>query len=228
MWRQRAKSFWLVDGDKNSKLFHSRATQRTRSNRIHGITNSSGRWVQNQDEVADSFIEFYQELFDSSNPVLGVEDLDPLPCIVSDDMNSKLSQEFMDWKVQAALKQMAPLKAPGSNGMPPLFYQNYWELVGDDVTKTILSYLNSASLPHPLNHTFLTLIPKIKNPITVSDFRPISLCNVLYKIFSKVLANHLKKILPNIISEQQSEGKSGFVSHTKLTAEATFMDLFHS
>ena len=78
MWRQRAKSFWLVGGDKNSKFFHSRATQRTRRNRIHGITNSSGRWVQNQDEV-------------ESNPVVGVEDLDPLPCIVSDEMNSKLS-----------------------------------------------------------------------------------------------------------------------------------------
>ena len=99
---------------------------------------------------------------------------------------------------------MAPLKAPGLDGMPPFFYQNYWELVGGDVTKTILSYLNSASLPHPLNHTFLTLIPKIKNPIFVSDYRPISLCNVLYKIFSKVLANRLKNILPNIIFEEQS------------------------
>ena len=71
---------------------------------LGGITNSSGRWVQNQDEVADSFIEFYQELFHSSNLVVGVEDLDPLPCIVSDEMNSKLSQEFMEWEVQAALK----------------------------------------------------------------------------------------------------------------------------
>ena len=97
--------------------------------------------------------------------------------------------------MQATLKQMAPLKAPEPYSMPPLFYQNYWELVGGDVTKTILSYLNSAFVPHPLNHTFLTLIPKIKNPISVSNYCPISLCNVLYKIFSKVLANHLKKNL---------------------------------
>ena len=125
--------------------------------------------------------------------MVGVEDLDSLPSIVSDEMNSKLSQEFMEWEVQATLKQMAPLKAPEPYSMPPLFYQNYWELVGGDVTKTILSYLNSAFVPHPLNHTFLTLIPKIKNPISVSNYCPISLCNVLYKIFSKVLANHLKK-----------------------------------
>ena len=124
--------------------------------------------------------------------------------------------------MQVTLKQMAPLKAPGPNGMPPLFYQNYWELVGDDVTKTILSYLNSASLPHPLNHTFLTFFPKIKNPITVSDYRPISLCNVLYKIFSKVLANRLKKILPKIISKQQSAfTKNRLISDNILVAFET-------
>ena len=79
--------------------------------------------------------------------MVGFKDLDSLPSIVSDEMNSKLSQEFMEWEEQAALKQMAPFKALGPDSMPSLFYQNYWELVGGDVTKTILSYLNLASLP---------------------------------------------------------------------------------
>ena len=59
---------------------------------------------------------------------------------------------------------MAPLKAPGPDGMPPLFYQNFWELVRGDVTHDVLGFLNSGSLPNSLNHTFITLIPKIKNP----------------------------------------------------------------
>ena len=79
-------------------------------------------------------------------------------------MNAQLSQEFMVWEVQAALKQMAPLKSSVPDGMPPLFYQNYWDLVGGDVTNSILSFLNTATLPESLNHTFLTLIPKIKTP----------------------------------------------------------------
>ena len=88
---------------------------------------------------------------------------------------------------------MVPLKAPSLDNMSPLFYQNYWSLVGIDVTKTIFSFLNLATLPHPINHTFITLIPKTKNPKLVNDFRPINLYNVLYKKISKVLANRLKK-----------------------------------
>ena len=80
--------------------------------------------------------------------------------VVINDMNAQLSQDFMEWEVEATLKQMAQLKAPGPDSMPHFFYQNYWNLVGNDVTKTILSYLNSATLPHPLNHTFISLIPK--------------------------------------------------------------------
>ena len=88
------------------------------------------------------------------------------------------------------IKQMAPLKAPGPNGMPHLFYQHYWNLVGDGVCQSILTFLNNAFLPEHLNHTFITLIPqKKKGPEYASKYRPISLCNVLYKIFSKVLAN---------------------------------------
>ena len=95
--------------------------------------------------------------FESSNLSLGLISMEK---VVINDMNAQLSQDFMEWEVEAALKQMAPLKAPGPDGMPPFFYQNYWNLVGNDVTKTILSYLNSATLPHPLNHTFISLIPK--------------------------------------------------------------------
>ena len=114
---------------------------------------------------------------------------------------------------------MAPLKAPGPDGMPPLFYQHYWNLVGDDISNTVLHYLNSVTLPEHLNHTFITLIPKKKNPEFASEFRPISLCNDLYKIFSKVLANRFKKILPNIITENQGAfTKSCFISDNILVA----------
>ena len=87
--------------------------------------------------------------------------------------------------------------------MPPLLYKHFWGLVDNDVTNSLLSWLNLGTIPYPLNHTFVTLIPKTKNPEYVTQYQPISLCNVLYKIFSKVLANRFKKILRTIITEHQ-------------------------
>jgi hypothetical protein len=87
---------------------------------------------------------------------------------------------------------MAPLKALGPDGFNAGFFQKNWELVGPEVCQAILYSLNNGVISNDLNSTFIALIPKSKHPSGVTDFRPISLCNVLYKIISKVLANRLK------------------------------------
>ena len=70
-------------------------------------------------------IKFYQKLFTSSEPVNLDEILEKIPTMVTEEMNSELLKEFTAEEVENALKQMAPLKSPGSDGMPPLFYQSY-------------------------------------------------------------------------------------------------------
>lgn len=67
-----------------------------------------------------------------------------------------------------------------------------------------LKFLNGGGMEQSLNHTFVALIPKVTDPKTVSDYKPISLCNVLYKIIAKTLANRLKLVLNDIISKNQS------------------------
>ena len=77
-------------------------------------------------------------------------------------------------------------------------------MVEGDITQSVLAWLNSSTLPYPLNHTHITLIPKKKDLKYVTYYHPINLCNVLYKFFFKVLANRLKKLLPKIITEHES------------------------
>lgn len=148
-------------------------------------------------------IKYYTYLFSSSYKEPYSASLDHIPYVITDKMNLALTGTFSEAEVSLALKQMAYLKALGPDGIPPLFYQHFWGVVDYDVTSSLLSWLNSGTLPHPINHTFITLIPKTKNPEHVQEYCPISLCNVLYKIFSKVLANKLKKILPTIITKHQ-------------------------
>ena len=99
---------------------------------------------------------------------------------------------------------MVPLKASGPDRMPPIFYQTFWLDIGMVFYDIVLSCLNSGTFLRSINHTFITLIPKVANPKTVAQFRPISLCNVIYKLLSKVLVNRLKPILNSIILEAQS------------------------
>ena len=75
---------------------------------------------------------------------------------------------------------------------------------GDEVTKVVLRVLNGEESPEVVNRTFIILIPKVLHLTTLTQFRPISLCNVIFKIISKVHSNRLKKVLPEIISQEQS------------------------
>jgi hypothetical protein len=106
--------------------------------------------------------------------------------------------------VEQALFQMSPNKAPGPDGFTAGFFQKHWTLVKDSVTNAVLGFLNGGDMSEVVTQTVLVLISKVANPQELTQFRPISLCNVLYKICSKSLANRLRTILDDIISEEQS------------------------
>ena len=122
---------------------------------------------------------------------------------MTDEMQADLAWAYTSKEVDVAIKEMAPLKALGSDGMPHLFYRPIGLILGW-MFQVILSSVNSGAILKSINHTFITLIPKVNNLEKVFDFRPISLCNVIYKIVSKVIANHLKPMHNSIISETES------------------------
>jgi hypothetical protein len=119
-------------------------------------------------------------------------------------MKDSLLSPFSREEVRSALFQMSPSKAPGPDGMTALFFQKYWNIVGLNVTDAMLDCLNSRRLLGSINFTNIVLIPKVKAPVNMSHFRPISLCNVFYKIISKVLVNRMKTMLSAVISDCQS------------------------
>lgn len=132
------------------------------------------------------------------------EAVNPIPNGISKDQNDHLDAPFTEDEVKTALFQMFPTKPPGPNDLPALFYQHFWHSDKDKVVERCLMSLNRGVFLRSLNHTNITLITKSDLPSMAADFRPISLCNVSYKIISKVLTNRLKLVLNSIISVSQN------------------------
>jgi hypothetical protein len=147
---------------------------------------------------------FYQNLFQAQENLELELVCRHVPRKVTDEMNAMLDRVFTPEEVEKALFMMHPSKAPGVDGFNAGFFQRHWDVLKESVTVAILGFLNGGEMPEVLNHTLLVLIPKVANPHDLSQFRPISLCNVLYKICSKAMANRLRAILDEIISEEQS------------------------
>ncbi|KAL9666159.1 hypothetical protein QQ045_000483 [Rhodiola kirilowii] len=206
-WRQRSREEWLKNGDRNTSYFHAQASQRRRRNHIDMLRNQMGEACESEEGLVSLVTNYFTNIFHSQ---VNSEDscwggaFDHTSRLVSDDMNDRLKAPFTEGEVKRALFQMHPTKALGLDGFTALFFQGNWQVVGWDVTREVLEVLNHGRMDAQLNETLIVLIPKVKDVERVEDLRPISLCNVVMKIVTKALANRLKEILPDIISQNQS------------------------
>ncbi|OMP11477.1 reverse transcriptase [Corchorus capsularis] len=116
---------------------------------------------------------------------------------------SSIEDAGVDWKTSDADIEKANM-VPDPDGFSPSFFQKCWHIVGTDVVRFELDFLNNGVDLPDVNHTNIVLIPKVDNPGTMRDYRPITLCNVIFKIVSKAIANRLKLVLPSVIGESQS------------------------
>ena len=173
----------------------------------------SNVWCFEDSQIKEIATQYYKALFSTAHPTELDVVLEADQPLVTQEMNDQLLRPFSWDEVESAINQMESIMAPGPDGMPPLFYQSFWSLVGDEVCSAVLDCLNNCKIPEEINHTNITLIPKVKSPENITDFifRPINLCNLVYKLVSKVLANRLKVVLPTVVSVNQSAFQAGKV-----------------
>ncbi|KAK1684730.1 hypothetical protein QYE76_045578 [Lolium multiflorum] len=203
-WVQRGRANWLRHGDSNTKFFHNFASARKKKNTIKYLVDEAGRKWDDPQGLSNLIKFNFQNLF--SSEVMEPNDtvLNTVPRRVTNEMNNSLCHDFTEEEIKKALFQIGDLKAPGPDGLHAAFYKRYWSLIGDDLTKEVLQAVNTGVIPEGWNDMVVVLIPKVENAESISQYRPISLCNVVYKVISKLLANRLKLILPDIIGPEQS------------------------
>ncbi|XP_062021223.1 uncharacterized protein LOC133737733 [Rosa rugosa] len=218
LWKQRARVSWFKCGDRNTQFFHQTAKQRGRSNRICGILGEDNRWRSDVTDIGCVFVSYFRNLFTAGGGSMDETIFEAVTSRVDATSKKSLDQVYRREEIELALKDMNPSKSPGSDGMPARFFQKFWNIIGNDVVDVCLRFLNGDGSIAEFNHSLIALIPKVQNPKKVTEYRPISLCNVVYKLVSKVLANRLKSVLPEVIAENQSAFMSQRLIHDNIIA----------
>jgi len=209
-WKQRAKMHWLKEGDLNTNFFHMSAKIRGKARRVEKLLNDDNNEVSSQHELCDVAHKYFEALFRSehseNNSVLDLIE----PKITLED-NIELLKPITKEELRLALFQMHLDKSPGLDGFNVAFFQRFWSLCGDEIFEATKCWMDRGFIPSSLNKTNICLVPKCDSLKSMKDMRPISLCNVLYKMLSKLLANILKRCMSKCVSEEQSaflEGRS--------------------
>jgi hypothetical protein len=178
---QRGRATWLLHGDRNTSFFHNAATARKKRNQLKRLLDDTGVWKEG-DQLHNHVVDYFSHLYTSEDTNNNQHVLDSVHPRVTTAMNEALLAPFSAVEVKKALFDIGDLKAPGPDGLHAIFYKRFWHLLGDNLVHEVLAAVNTCSIPEGWNDTTIVLIPKVKVPEKVTQLRPISLCNVVYKV----------------------------------------------
>ncbi|XP_021805547.1 uncharacterized protein LOC110749696, partial [Prunus avium] len=202
-WQQKSRIKWLQEGDRNTKFFHLTTIVRRRKNRIEKLKNDNDLWVEEAEGLKELAVNYFLGLFSMTpRDHSGLSMPNLFPSINDVDLNGLVARVDIS-EVKESLFNIGGLKAPGVDGFPACFYQNQWNMCGNDIYDLVSQVFRERHILKGLNATLITLVPKLANPVSMMHFRPISLCCTLYKVISKVIVARLRHILPKLISPHQ-------------------------
>lgn len=197
LWYQKSREQWVRFGDRNTKYFHTQTVVRRKRNRIQGLFLESGEWSVNQDVLRQETRSFFLNLF--ASPVA-----DPLHLHVATprlsvagqaDLTSSVSLD----EVRVAVIGMRTYSGPVPDGFQPFFFKQFWPSVAMDMWNLVREAFSQGKFDHSLSETLIVPIPKVDHPKHMRDFRPISLCNLAYKVITKVLVNRMRPYISDLI-----------------------------
>ncbi|GMI86798.1 hypothetical protein HRI_002349100 [Hibiscus trionum] len=203
LWQQKSRVTWLSQGDRNTRFFHGSAIQRRRRNTISALKVDAERWCYEHQALKTHAMEYFRNLFSAGIHDCTQQLLSGKFHTFSEGELRSLSADVTMEEVRKVVFEMDPNKSPGIDGIHADFYQKKWDVVGESVFNLVNDFFDGAPFDSRLNQTLVVLIPKVESPELISQFRPISLCTVLYKVIAKTLVNRLKKFLPKWVSANQ-------------------------
>eukprot|EP00253_Pinus_taeda_P018973 PITA_18973 len=207
LWKQKSRIRWLKEGERNTKFFHRTTVQRRTHNNIPFLQKQDGTRIEQHEEIEKEFLTHFKEVHQEQNTDRGPaidKIIQHVPKLITGEHNELLLKPISTQEVDSAMSQLKEGKDPGPDGFTTTFFHSFWDMIKTEVWEVVEESRALHWLLPSLNSTFLALIPKEEESIALDKFRPIPLCNVIYKVISKVIANRLKALLPMLISPEQS------------------------
>ncbi|GJY03648.1 hypothetical protein Tco_0369588 [Tanacetum coccineum] len=158
--------------------------------RIEVILNAANTEVSGS-QVPEVFVAHYEQFLGTSTACNALDMEDLFFNKVSELTASNMVRNITNEEVKSAMFDIGDDKAPGPDGFTSTLFKKGWEVVGNDVCNAVRDFFSNGCILKEINHTFLTLIPKVTTPLKVNDYHPISCCNVIYKCISKILTNRI-------------------------------------
>jgi hypothetical protein len=206
LWRQRCRTNWIKCGDLNTKYFHHFTSSCRSKKHIWEIVDAAGIHHRGQEALKTTTVSHFKPFFEekpSENLQVPVTVARLFPHTVTADDSLTLESPCTLQEILVALKSFSKDKIPGPDGWTVEFYLHFFDLVGPDLLELVEDTRLSGKVAGALNSNFLTLIPKEANPTTFGDYRPIALCNMCYKLISKIIATKINPILSQTLSREQ-------------------------
>lgn len=164
-------------------FFHVSTLVRRHKNKIQSLKNSVGEWTTNEEEVKNLILSGFQELFEAGLLTSSCDfEVTSFSCnFLSEEEGVLLTFPVLKEEIMQGLWALKPFKAPGPDGPYAGFFQYFWADIKHSVCKEITNIFEKRVILDYLNETLISLIPKCPSPESLNNFRPISLCNSMYK-----------------------------------------------
>jgi hypothetical protein len=209
-WYQRSKSQFILEGDSNTRYFHSVANGRHRKKHIYSLIQEEGM-IEGQEQLKSYITNYYKNLFgepDEGNFTMDESRTEDIPQ-VSVEENGVLTAPYSEEEVRKAIFLMEHNKAPGPDGFPAEFYQTFWDTIRADLM-ALFSSLHAGQLElFRLNFGEIILLPKVNEAERIQQYRPICLLNVSFNFFTKVATIRLNTVADHVIRPSQTAFMQG-------------------
>lgn len=204
---QKSRVKWLSVGDLNTGVFHKAVRANLSRNVIHYLLDAADKKIFDSVTLKNMTSQFYESLLGSENSEINplsvdqIKDIHPFRCPQA--LATQLVAIPTDLEIRDIVFALPKNKAPGPDGFSVEFFVTSWDLVGSDLVAAVKYFFVTPELSRQVNSTVIALLPKVTGAANLSEFRPISLCNTVYKVISKIIGARLKRLTPLVVQRNQ-------------------------